>query len=192
MSSDIIRGEDAQFIIKLRLPNGDPYDLTGLTIARLLFRNTAASYHEVDMSVIPSTYASKLYAGVTYSSELAGDLGNDITLVFTGSNTIKNVCDAWNAANPLNIVVNDAVSDSAAPTAGTVSLSGGQDTYQKISVIDPPILGKLSILLATADTSQFKSGKKLPIHLILAKGTGVGDRKKIIIENAINVIDSPT
>lgn len=184
----IIRGEDSQFNIKLKELNGDPYDITDLTSAKVMIRGVDASLLEFNTDVILGVAAHATYEGVIYTADEVGVIGDGIVLVFDGTKTIKDVIDAYNAENPANTVSHNSPTDLIVPSAGTCLLAGWADSYQKVEPISPEVLGKFSVLLLGADTENLKTGKNLPVYILLAKGR---ERKSIVIENAINVVDSP-
>jgi ABC-type methionine transport system permease subunit len=79
-----------------------------------------------------SAYASGTVTGrpVGYPKTLTalfkGTIGNSITLVFNGTDTVSAVTSAWNTANPTNTVGGD-MSAFTVIDAQTVTLSGGLD-----------------------------------------------------------------
>ncbi len=82
-----------------------------------------------------TTISSNLYAqGVVndgFSQEVRlqadsiGDIGNNIILVFNGTDDAQTVVDAWNLANPMNTVSIVFGSGTTIPVAGTTQLVGG-------------------------------------------------------------------
>jgi len=191
-TADIIRGEDATFRIKLRLPNQDPYDLTGSTGVRVMFRKYDSGFYEANMDDVPADKAYAEYADVIYTAVTAGALGNNILLQFNGVYSIDTVVDNWNLNNPSNTVIHDAADGAVVPVASDVQLDQGVDIYQKVSIISPPVLGKISVALSNTDTNQLKPGNRLPVHVIIDKGVHpAGERRKVIIDAGVTVTDSP-
>jgi hypothetical protein len=69
--------------------------------------------------------ASVSYASVTYTSSNLGSSGNNVALVFDGTDDIDTVLLAWNTANPTNLITSDAANGAVVPAAGTATLLGG-------------------------------------------------------------------
>lgn len=191
-TADIVRGEDATFRIKLRLPNQDPYDLTGVTNLRVMFRKYNGGFYEANSSDVPAQAAYATYEGVEYIADNDGALGNSILLQYNGVYDIDTVVGNWNTNNPSNTVSSDAADGSVVPPAGDVQLDQGFDVYKKVSIISPEVLGKLTVSLSDVDTNNLKPGNRLPIHVIIDKGTHpAGERRKVIIDAGVTVTESP-
>ena len=71
-----------------------------------------------------TAFASAVFSGVTFTADFTGQLGNSITLLFSGLNTVATVVTAWNVANPSNTVSYTGLG-SYVPPAGLVTLQGG-------------------------------------------------------------------
>jgi hypothetical protein len=69
-------------------------------------------------------FASATHDGITFTADNQGWDGNDISLVFNGTDTVDTVVNAWNAANPTNTVSHDGAGTET-PAAATVDLYGG-------------------------------------------------------------------
>lgn len=83
------------------------------------------------------TKAKVVYEGVTYSANDNGVAGNNISLIFNGTDTVKKVVDTWNNANPENTL--DYVPKTLAghlSASATRTLTGGTEP-----VDDPPAGG---------------------------------------------------
>jgi hypothetical protein len=124
---------------------------------------------------------------VTFTASTGGLAGNDISLVFDGSDTLDDVVGAWNSANPSNQVAHDGTGEDV-PDAQTVDLAGGVDAYVKMVASTPLQLGEISVLLSEADTAQLKIGKNQAIEVTVDKGDSPGGQRKVIlIRDAISV-----
>ena len=186
----VVRGEDINFITKLRAENGDPYDLTGWTTITVQFKKNDGNFVSVDTTPIPAESAYAEHEGVTYTADVAGSAGNAISLVFDGIETIEQVVLAWNTANPTNTVSHDAVDDQVVPTATTLQFDQGVDQYSKVEVQGSPLLGKLLIKATSEDTEQFRTGSRVPISVLVDKGNPPAGLRKIArIKEAMNVLD---
>ena len=76
--------------------------------------------------------ASATAQGVTFTAVKAGLAGNSISLVFDGTDTVNDVCTAWNSANASNTVEYTGLG-TVVLTVVTVALAGAVDT-----VVAPP------------------------------------------------------
>lgn len=90
----------------------------------------AISNPAIDENVIPkgaeaAIAASATEQGVTFTAVSDGAAGNSISLVFDGVDDIDTVVNAWNAANPTNMVGFAGGLGTDVLTAVTVNLSGG-------------------------------------------------------------------
>lgn len=189
---EISRGEDATFKVKLRLKNGDPYDLTGITLASLKFRKQNGGYHTIDSSQTPAKAATGSYGSVTYTAVTAGENGNTITLVFDGVKTIAQVVSDWNTAHGSNTVGHNSSTPTTVPAAGTLVLSGGRDPFYKVEAISPLVLGQLQVKMVEEDTNLLALGKRLTLFVTVDKGIHPqGERRKSKIVDAYDVIDAP-
>lgn len=63
--------------------------------------------------------------GISLQALTAGTVGNSITLLFNGSNTINAAIASWNTNNPNNEVQLTSGDGTQIPTAGSISLTGG-------------------------------------------------------------------
>ena len=71
--------------------------------------------------IAPNAY--KIEQGITFTAVQAGVIGNAISLVFTGSNSIDTVVNAWNGSNPTNTVAFAGRAGTYIPTVITVNLT---------------------------------------------------------------------
>jgi hypothetical protein len=71
-------------------------------------------------------YATATQEGVTFVADNLGIIGNSISLVFNGIDTVDTVVNAWNTANPTNTVSHDGAGTEILASA-TVNLAGGID-----------------------------------------------------------------
>jgi hypothetical protein len=70
------------------------------------------------------SYASATVGPNVFTAVVPGTIGNSISLVFTGANSVSTVVTAWNSANPANTVAFTG-SGATVPSAQTVTLTGG-------------------------------------------------------------------
>ena len=188
---EIIRGEDASFLIKLRKPNGDPYPINGWTKITVKFRKDSGGFYSVDTIPIAALTSVVLVQTVNFTADTPGDNGNSILLIFNGTDDIDTVVLAWNTANPTNTVSHDGVGTTIL-TANSAQLTGGRDGYTNVSPQTPEDCGFINILLVDLDTNELKTGKRQTIHLTIDKGAHPnGTRTKINIPDALNVENSP-
>jgi hypothetical protein len=86
-----------------------------------------SSNYTPSASAIPAVPAQGTYEGVTYTANNAGATGNIITLDFDGTSTNAVILNNWNAVNPSNPASITTGSPTGVSTAGTLTLSGGED-----------------------------------------------------------------
>lgn len=117
MAIKIKRGSDKRFKVKLRLPNGDPWpNLNQVTDIFVRFQKSNTQELEVSNAIIPSV-ASQATVGevinvqpeVVFTATTPGLTGNLIQLDFDGVLDFDSVVDAWNSANPSNLVTSSFV-----------------------------------------------------------------------------------
>lgn len=188
---EIRRGSDAAFKILLRDQDGRPYDLTGTTYMRLKLPKENIGFVSVDSDLIPAVKATTTIlvgsTSVVFLANTAGILGNDISLIFNGSDTLDDVITDWNAANPSNTVSTTA-SASLVPLAQTAYLSQAVDSYTKVFATSPLQLGEINIILTEADTVLLKIGRNMSMELTFDKGTTpAGQRKVVLLKESLNV-----
>ena len=185
----IVRGEDR--VLTLRIVDQktqEPFDLTGVTKIQCELKkgnNTTLTKSTVAQG---GSAAQADYDGVTYTATTVSDEGNSISLVFNGVQTIEAVISAWNTAHPDNQVSSNSTDPATeVPTAGSVSLSGGEDPHYGVVVLTPEVLGKVQVVLLDTDTSIMKLGKDQSTRLIVDKGS---ERRIALFRNAVDVINS--
>lgn len=90
-----------------------------------------------DASFTPPVFAdftgqvAGMTTDVTIQAQVAGTIGNSITLSFNGVDTIFEVIDAWNIANPANTaILTDGDGDQVPNNATSISLSGGLNVVE--------------------------------------------------------------
>jgi hypothetical protein len=89
--------------------------------------------------------ASVVYVAATFEAVTAGANGNNIALVFNGTDDeVKVIVDAWNLANGSNQVSFSGVPDDyVPPLAGTATLINGADAVGSFDAINNPKQGWL-------------------------------------------------
>jgi len=86
-----------------------------------------APFQEGTDLAFPAVAASVVYDSITFTAVTAGVAGNSIALTFDGAlDTVSSVTSAWNLANPSNTVSFSGLG-SVIPTAGTATLTGGDN-----------------------------------------------------------------
>lgn len=85
------------------------------------------------------------HGGGTFSADLPGTLGNNIVLNFDGIKTVQQVVNAWNTANPTNLVEFSMVLGTDVLPAGSVTLAGGTNNrrivqYASALTVQPVIV----------------------------------------------------
>lgn len=191
MAVKIKRGSDKKFVVKLRHPNADPFDLTNADQVTLKLPKKDGTKLTIDTTPVPAVKAKALLQGVTFEAVTAGKVGNQIQLVFNGTDTIATVISAWNTANPSNQVSSNALTPSSTVlTAATVKLANGSDQYQKVLPMSPLVLGKILISLPNIDTAALRLANEQSIEVLVQVGDDpANDTTGLVIPNAIDVID---
>ena len=189
---NIIKGEDRVIFLRVvSKETNEPFALTGWTNICAKFAKADRSYLEKTSGLKPAKKAAYTYESVTYSAVTAGDVGNDITLVFNGSDSIGDVVSAWNTANPLNTVSHNASNVSTVPSAGTIQLFGGVEAYHDVEAVGDLQLGKLSVRLSETDTKSLKTGPNQSFQVTIDYGANTqGTRRIVIFDSALNIIDA--
>jgi hypothetical protein len=185
----ITKGDDRSINLYLTLSgNSRPYDLTGWTNISVFFKKQFGGLLEKNSSSY-NTFAYALYDGVTYTAKTSGTTGNSILLTFSGSQTIQQVVDAWNLANPSNQVGHDSEDGSIIPPAGNVDLEHGQVNLIDVTVVSE-VLGHIRVRLHDYDTVQLLAGRSLSFKAVIDKGAPPeGERRKVIFANALEVVE---
>ena len=86
--------------------------------------NPAIAGTVLPKGIISAVAATAIAQGVTFTAVTAGTIGNSISLVFDGVADVDTVVDAWNLANPGNMVTHSGVGTEVL-TATTVNLADG-------------------------------------------------------------------
>ena len=81
-------------------------------------------------------YAEATHEGVTFTADEPGFVGEDISLVFNGSDTVTTVVDAWNTANPTNTVDHDGTGSEVLSSATVDLVYSGDDEASSSAVAD--------------------------------------------------------
>jgi len=186
----IVKGDDRNINLFFVLQGTNrPYDLSGWTRISVYFKEQFGGLLEKTTDAY-DTYAQALYNGITFKAVTAGTTGNSISLVFDGAHTIQEVMNTWNTANPSNQVENDANDDSVILPAGTASLADAQDGLIDVTVMSA-VLGQVKVRLRSFDTVLLLAGRSLSFkaEIDVAGGPPLGERRKIIFENALEIIE---
>ena len=185
----IVRGEDRLLVLRMLFKNThEPFDLDGVTKITVQFTNADRTVLEKTTDLIAATKAAFTYQDVIFVANTAGNQGNNIELVFDGNDNVTTVVDTWNAANPTNLVTHNGTGLEVLDTA-TIQLNGGRDAYQDVEIVNAT-LGKISVKLTDVNTSSLRRGSKQNIKAVVDKGEHPnGERRIVIFESALNVID---
>lgn len=187
----IIRGEDRNMILRMIFKDStEPYDLINWTKISVEFKKADRTILEKTTDPYGGEFASGLYDNVTYTANSIGAIGNTIELTFDGNNTIQQVIDAWNSANPTNTVSSDAADDQVVPPAGSVQLNGGVEPQRDVEVINET-LGKISVRLSDDETAGLKRGPNQSFKVVVDKGEHPnGDRRIVLFDSKLNIVDA--
>jgi hypothetical protein len=188
----IIQGEDRVIPLDIvRKTNSNvkrPFDLTGWTKIEVQFRKTNGGVLAIDSIPAHGRQSTAVYEEVTYTASNVGVLGDSISLVFNGIDSIQTVIDAWNTSNPANTVTSDASDTAVVPSASTVNLSGGLDNFAKVTVIGDARDGKIQVRLENDDTNSLKVGAGQGVAVVVDFGDhDLGNRRIASAKNVINV-----
>lgn len=186
----IFKGEDRNIPLDLvRITHSGirrPYKLTGWTKITIQLRQSSGKLLSLDTIPAHGIKSSGVYEDVTYTATNVGVLGDSISLVFDGSDSIATVVSNWNTMNPANTVEHDASDDSVIPSAGTLNLADGLDDYAKVTVLDEAE-GKIQVRVDNEDTNSLKNGPSGSITAVIDFGDhSAGVRR---IASAKNVLD---
>lgn len=173
----INRGEDKQSIFKLRLPNGDPFDLTGATGVEVIMAKANRTDLILTLEVIPATRATGDYLEFTFSADVAGSIGNSITLDFDNVHTIDEIVTDWNDENPTNTVSHNGVGSSIL-ASGSLTLSDGMNSYSPVEILDAK-LGFLKLALSNRETNSLRLGSDQSAIINIDFGSHPSGTRKI-------------
>jgi len=165
----VVHGEDRLIALRIMAVDGTPYNLTGNTEIKAKFRKSDNNILTLTKLASNGVKAKKTYAGVTYTASATGVLGNSISLVFTGIDSITAIVNTWNAANPSNTVTHNSSSPASIPAAGTVTLVDGANDYSSIVIVDA-VSGRLSITLRDEDSRMLRLGDRQDFTVELTAG----------------------
>lgn len=166
----IIRGQDSQFIFKLRSKTDrDPLDLTTATKISVKMVKSDRSELVLTNEMLTATKAKTNLQNVNFIAADTGVNGNLIQLNFDGVRTIQQIVSEWNTANPTNTVEHDGIA-SAVLTGGVYTLKGGMPAYMAISVVGSPVLGKISVKLIDYNTNQLRLGTNQNVTVLIDFG----------------------
>lgn len=186
----LTKGDDRSINLYLTLTgNSRPYDLTGWTSISVFFKMQFGGLLEKNSSTY-STYAYNFTSeGITFTAVTAGTVGNSISLTFNGTDTLQTVVNAWNAANPSNMVAHDQDNGSIILTAQVVPLAHGQAGLIDVTVVSE-VLGHIRVRLHDFDSVKLLAGRSLSFKAVIDKGAPPeGERRKVIFANALEVVE---
>jgi hypothetical protein len=186
----VVRGEDENFILKLRTKTDkDPMDLTDATKISVVMVKSNRSELVLTNELVLAQKAKTTVNGTTFIAADAGTLGNNIQLDLDGVRTLQQIIDDWNQLNPTNQVEHDGV-PSNIPTGGLYSLSGGMPAYTPIELVGNPVLGKIKVILIDAHSAQLRLGLNQSLTVIIDFGVHpVGNRVIAQLKNFLDVVE---
>ena len=114
---------------------------------------------------IAAVFASVIDQTVTYTADNIGTIGNSISLVFDGIDTLDIVVNAWNLSNPSNTVAFSGQAGTFVPTATTVNLVNGLDAFDAEPVWTIPALPP------TPDEESFFNDRQILWLMVSKAGT---------------------
>lgn len=185
----IVKGDDRNLNLFFILTGTQrPYDLTGWTHISVFFKMQYGDLLEKSTTAY-NTFATAFYSGITFTALASGTAGNSIALVYSGTNTVQQVVNAWNTANPSNKVSHNSPDGNLVIPAGTVTLADALDNLVDVTVVNA-ILGHVKVHIRQEDTTQLLAGRSLSFKAVIDNGAPPnGERRKIIFENALEVTE---
>lgn len=186
----IIRGEDENFILKLRTKTDkDPMDLTDATKITVIMTKSNRSQLILTNEPVAASKAKTTVSGIVFIAADAGAAGNTIELDLDGVRTVQQIVDAWNLANSSN-QVEFTGSPSTVLSGGLYRLAGGLPTYTPITLVGSPILGKFKLTLIDLHTNQLRLGLNQSLTVIVDFGVHpTGNRVVSQLSNFLDVVE---
>jgi hypothetical protein len=184
----IIKGEDKRirFFFKGSI-NQRPINLTDAVNVQFIFERQDRSEVILDMVQIPAMKAFADYNGGKFIATNAGSNGNGIILTFDGIQTIDDVVNAWNLANPINTIETNLLTGTFVPSPIQIRLDYGLDAYTPVS-IENAVLGEVSLILEDKVTNSLRIGENQSFRAVLDFGNPPqGVRRKAKIRNILDV-----
>jgi len=185
----ITKGSDKYPLIRLRNKNTkDPIDLTGITTIQVIMKTSDRGELIFRNVAIPATKAKISKGAVTISAVTAGAVGNAIALFFDGVDTLNQVLQVWNDANPSNTATHNGLGTEVFPE-GQLYLTNGYNSYIQIEPWGDPQLGKILIRMTEKDTLKLRTGINQPLRIVLDFGLNPGGIRNVgYFENALEII----
>lgn len=167
----IFRGQDKSFITRLtNSKNKDPISLAGTTLVQVIFEKEDRTKLVLNNVTKPAIKAQAIAQNITFTAITAGSLGNAISLVFNGVDTVDTIVGAWNMANPSNTVEHNAVEGTTVLTSETVLLFGGYQEYKPVEIHGNEEIGKLLVTLTNSETNLLRAGIGKSFTVVIDKG----------------------
>jgi hypothetical protein len=187
----IYRGADKTFLVRLiNTKSGDPYDLSSFDYVQVVFLLKSRKKLILTTDTVPAVKAQADKDGVTFIAQNGGAQGNSITLNFNGVDDIDTVVNAWNTANPSNLVTHNG-NGTDVLSAETVVLSNGYDSYQPVQVWGDPKYGKVLVTLLESQTINLRAGTSQSFTVIIDNGINPGGFRNIgVFEQGVDVFEA--
>lgn len=173
----IYKGEDKTALVKLKLNNGDPLDLTGVTNLEAILKKANRTNLILSLEQVPASRAGGTYDNVIFSADTLGLVGNSIILNFDGVHDIDTIVSDWNTANPTNTVSHNGTGSSVL-AAGSIQLSGGTAAYFPVDVLDEK-LGILTLTMQNNETNSLRLGQDQSVSFNIDYGEHPAGTRKI-------------
>lgn len=188
----IFRGQDKTYIVRLtNSKTKDPISLVGATLIQIIFETENRGKLVLSSIVKPAVKAQGSLQGVTFTAVIAGSLGNGISLAFNGVDTLDEVVDAWNTANPTNIVGHNSIDGTTVLTTDEIQLIGGYQEYQPVKVFGSEEIGKLEVIMKNSETNLLRAGIGKSFTVVIDYGDNpTGNRNVGSFEQKVDIKES--
>jgi|GEM_PF-3678660 len=189
MSVNIIKGSDKTIIVRLSSQEtGDPFDLTNVSYIRASLSPASNAPANTDGNIIPlfEDYIAPFTGSITSGSQVISSIV-DTTNLATGDNISG-------PGVPAGAVITGTPNDAAPTPSGQIMISlaasattvGVALSAGNISILSPPVLGKIQVTLAADTTNFMESGPTENFEVKLVKG---GITSIVQFPGALNVLE---
>ena len=190
MSINIIKGSDKTIVVRLSSEDtGDPFDLSsGVSYIQACF--AAAAGGAVDSS------GALLPIFEEYVAPFTGDLttGSNIIATITDTSNLRTGDPISGTGLPAGTLITGTPNDTSPTTANTVTLSANATATAmgvtlnsgNITILSPPVLGKVQILIPAVSSNLLESGPTENFEIKIIKG---GITSYVQFPASLNVIE---